>query len=194
MKGNSSVMYFLYLVFLIFCIKNKWQLHITYPKREVSLKALKNPFFFFFLEALFRSLTVATPLGMLRAKFRVRLKWPNTYPCFLHSFAWYCCLFVYLYLLRCCMIFCCMICCCLYCLLKAFLNCHSVCHPNNMYAPFSTICGSNHGSPVFIRFRYPMVSSPTNSLKSLDHFLLTVKDKPCHLDQRNVHYITSWKA
>ena len=93
------------------------------------------------------------------------------------------------------MILCYMICCCLYCLLKAFPNCHSVCHPNNMYAPLSTTGGgSNHGSSVFIRFRYPVVNSPTHSLKSLDDFLLTVKDKPCRLDQCNVHYITSWEV
>ena len=110
------------------------------PKKRGVLKSTQKSFFFFFLEALFRSLTVATPLGMLRAKFRVRLKWPNTYPCFLHSFAWYCCLFVYLYLLRCCMIFCCMICCCLYCLLKVFPNCHSVCHlNNNVCTPFQQL-------------------------------------------------------
>ena len=76
------------------------------------------------------SLTVATPLGMSRAKLRIRLKWPNVYPCFLHGLAWYCCLFVYLCLMRYCMIFF-----CLYCLLKSFPNCHCVCHPNNMYAP-----------------------------------------------------------
>ena len=88
-----------------------------------------------------------------------------------------------------------MICCCMYCLLKAFPNYHSVCHPNNMYAPLSTTCGGgNHGSSVFIRFGYLVVNSPTYSLKSLDHFLLTVKDKPCHLDRRNVHYITSWEV
>ena len=98
------------------------------------------------------------------------------------------------------MILCCMI---FFCLLKAFPNCHSVCQPIYiyiyiyvcMYAPLSTTSGgSNHGSPVFNRFRYSMVNSPTHSLKSLDHFLLTVKDKPCHLDQRNVHYITSWEV
>ena len=105
----------------------------------------------------------------------------------LHVLAWYCCLFVYLYLLRCCMIFC-----CVYCLLKTFPNYHSVCHQNNMYAPLSTTCGgSNHGSSIFIRFGYLVVNSRTHSLKSPDHFLLTVKDKPCRLDQRNVHYITS---
>ena len=88
-----------------------------------------------------------------------------------------------------------MICCCMYCLLKVFPNYHSVCHPNNMYAPLSTTCGGgNHGSSVFIRFGYLVVNSPTYSLKSLDHFLLTVKDKPCHLDRRNVHYITSWEV
>ena len=67
-----------------------------------------------------------------------------------------------------------MIFCCLYCFLKAFPNRHSVCHPkNNMYAPLLRTCGgSNHGSPVFIRFEYLVVNSPTHSLKSLDHFLL----------------------
>ena len=157
------------------------------PKKRGALKSTKKSLFF--REALFWSLIVATPQGTSRAKLRIRLTWPNIYPCFLHSFAWYCCLFIYLCLLRCCMIFCCMICCCL---LKAFPNCHSVCHPNNMYPPFSTNCGgSNHGPLVFIRFGYPVLNSPTHSLKSLDHFLLTVKDKPCCLDQCNVHYITS---
>ena len=86
--------------------------------------------------------------------------------------------------------------CCLYCLLKAFPNCHSVCHSNNnVCTPFQQFCGgSNHRSPIFIRFRYPVANSPTHSLKSLDHFLLTVTDKPCHLDQRNVRYITSWEV
>ena len=83
--------------------------------------------------------------------------------------------------------------CCLYCLLKAFPNCHYVCHSNNnVCTHFQIFCGSsNHGSPVFIRFGYPVVNSPTHSPKSLGHFLLTVKDKPCHLDQYNVHYLTS---
>ena len=86
-----------------------------------------------------------------------------------------------------------MIFCCLYCLLSAFPNCHSVGHQNNnMYTPLSTTCGgSNLALLVFIRFGYLMENSPTHSLKSLDHFLLTVKDIPCHLDQHNVHYITS---
>ena len=48
----------------------------------------------------------------------------------LHGLAWYCCLFVYLWLMRCCIIFYSMVFCCLYCLLKSFLNSHSVCHPN----------------------------------------------------------------
>ena len=61
--------------------------------------------------------------------------------------------------------------------------------------PLSTTCGgSSHGSPVFIRFRYPVANSPTHNLKSLDHFLLIVRNKPCCSDQRNVHYITSWEV
>ena len=58
--------------FFLFCIKNKWRLHTTYLKREVPLKAPKS----LFLEhpKLLRSLIVATPLGISRAKFRVRLK------------------------------------------------------------------------------------------------------------------------
>ena len=60
--------------------------------------------------------------------------------------------------------------------------------------PFSTILWCNHGSLVFIRFGYLVANSPTYSPKSLDHFLLTVRDKPCRLDQRNVHYITSWEV
>ena len=47
-----------------------------------------------------------------------------------------------------------------------------------LHVPISTYGGSNHGSPVFIWFRYPMVNSPTHSPKSLDHFLLTTKDRP----------------
>ena len=86
-----------------------------------------------------------------------------------------------------------MIICCLYCLLKSFPNCHSVCNPNNnVCTPFQQFCGSsNHGSLVFIRFKYPVANSPTHSPKPLDHFLLTVNEKPCCLDQRNVHYVTS---
>ena len=137
-----SYVFCIYYYYYFFGIKNKWLLHTTYPKREVSFKA---PKIFFFWEALSRSFTVAISLGMLRAKFRVRLKWPNMYPCF----AWSCMilLFIYLWLLRFCMILCCMIFCFVYCLLKAFPNCHSVCHPNNnMYTPLSTTCGgTNHG-------------------------------------------------
>ena len=166
-------------------------------KRSVFESTKKS---LFFLEALLRSLTVATLLGMSRAKLRVRHKWPNMYLCVcmvLHDivvvvvvvfFGFFFFLFVYLRLLRCCMIYC-----YVYCLLKAFPNYHSVCHPSkNMYAPLSTTCcGSSHGSPVFIRFGYPVANSPTHRLKSLDHFPLTVKDIPYHLDQHNVHYITS---
>ena len=157
----------------------------------MSFLALKNLFFW---EVLLRSLIVVTPLGMSRAKLRVRLKWPNMYPCF----AWSCMilLFVCLFIFdEMCMIFWFMVFCCVYCLLKSFPNCYSVCHPNNMYAPLSITCGgSKHGSSVFIRFGYLVANSPTHSLKSLDHFLLTVKDKPCRLDQRKVHYITSWEV
>ena len=164
-------------------------------KRSVFESTKKS---LFFLKALLRSLIVATLLGMLRAKFRVRLKWLNMYLCVcmvLHDIVVVVVffLFVYLWLLRCCMILCCMIYCCVYCLLKAFPNYHSVCHPSkNMYAPLSTTCcGSSHGSLVFIRFGYPVANSPTHRLKSLDHFPLTVKDRPYHLDQHIVHYITS---
>ena len=82
---------------------------------------------------------------------------------------------------------------CLYCLLNSFPNCHSVRHPNNnVCILLQQFCGgSNHASLVFIRFRYPVVNSPTRKPKSLDHFLLTVMDKPCHSDQHNVHYIIS---
>ena len=113
-------------------------------------------------------------------------------------FAWSCMilLFVCLCLMRCRIIFLLYDFCCLYCFLESFPNCHSVCHPkHNVCTHFQQFCGgSNHGSPVFIRFRYPVANSPTHSLKSLDHFLLTVKDKPCRLDQCNVHYITSWEV
>ena len=78
------------------------------------------------------------------------------------------------------MICCCMVFFCMYCLLKAFPNCHKC-------APLSTTCdGSNYGSSIFIWFEYPMANSLTHSLESLYHFLLTVKDRPCYLDQRNV--------
>ena len=48
----------------------------------------------------------------------------------------------------------------------------------NMYEPISVYGSSNYGSPVFIRFRYPVANSPTHSPKLLDHFLLTIKDRP----------------
>ena len=77
----------------------------------------------------------------------------------------------------------------------AFPNCHCVCHETTiMHEPISKFGDSNHGSPVFIRVGYPVVNSPTHSLKSLDHFLLTEKDKQCCLDQRNIHYVTSWEV
>ena len=42
-----------------------------------------------------------------------------------------------------------------------------VCHQTTvMHAPISKFGGSNHGSPVFIRFRYPMVNSSTHSSHS----------------------------
>ena len=132
-----------------------------------------------------------TPLRMSKAKFRIRLKWPNVYP----YFAWSCmmllfvCLFMFVEMLHTLLYIC-----CVYCLLKSFPNWHSVCHPNKyVCTPFQQLVGgSNHGSSVFIRFRYPVANSPTHSLKSLDHFLLTVRDKPCCSNQRIVHYITSW--
>ena len=134
---------------------------------------------------------MATLLGMMRAKLRIRLQSPNMYLCFAWSYMilLFVCLFmfdemlynIFLYDI-------------LYCLLKSFPNCHSVCHPNKyVCTPFQQLVGgSNHGSPVFIRFGYPVANSPTHSLKSLDHFLLTVRDKPCCSNQRIVHYITSW--
>ena len=77
----------------------------------------------------------------------------------------------------------------------AFPNYHCVCHETTItHEPISKSSDSNHRSLVFIRFGYPVVNSPTHSPKSLDHFLLTEKDKPCHLDQRNVHYVTSWEV
>ena len=54
--------------------------------------------------------------------------------------AWYYCLFVYLWLMRCRIIFWCMEFCCLYCLLKSFRNCHSACHlNNNVCTPFQQL-------------------------------------------------------
>ena len=100
-------------------------------KREVSQKVPESLFWGTHFS---KSLTMATPLGMLRAKLHIKLKW-QICTFVLHGLAWYCCLFVYLCLMRCCIYFCCMIFCCLYCLLKYFPNCHSVWHPNNMYAP-----------------------------------------------------------
>ena len=135
------------------------------------------------------SLTVTTLLGKRGLSFTLDFKWPIKYPCVCMMF------FVRLVLLM-----------SAYCfynilfempcwLLKAFPNCHCVCHQiTNMYAPISTSCGSNHGSLVFIRFRYPVVNSPPHSPKSLDYFLLTKKDRSCRLDQCNVHYITSWEV
>ena len=117
--------------------------------------ALKVPESLFWVALFSRSLTVMTPLGMLRAMLHIRIKWPNVtfYFCMvLHD--------IVVCLLKCCMILYCMIFCCMYCLLKAFLNCHSVCRPNNMYAPLSTTFGgSNHGLLVFIRFGYLVVNS-----------------------------------
>ena len=149
-------------------------------KKRGALKSTPNSFFFFFLFFFkapnFGNLSQRRPYwGCQGLSFVLDLS-DKICTLVLHGLALYCYLFVYLCSLRCCMI------CCLYCLLKAFPNCHSVCHPNNMYAPFSTTCGGSNSY------------SPTHSLKSLDHFLLTVKDKPCHLDQRNVHYITSWEV
>jgi len=77
----------------------------------------------------------------------------------------------------------------------AFPNYHCVCHETtSMHEPISKSGDSNHGSPVLIRFGYLVVNSLTHNLKSLDHFLLIEKDKPCCLDQRNVHYVTSWEV
>ena len=77
----------------------------------------------------------------------------------------------------------------------AFPNVHCICHETTiMHEPISKSSGSNYGSPVFIDFGYPVVNSPTHGPESLDHFLLTEKDKPCRLDQHNVHYVTSWEV
>ena len=159
----------MYLVFLIIYIYIYIKVATSYhlPKKRGALKGTQISF----LRSTFfsRSLIVATPLEMSRAKLRIRLKWPNVYP----FFAWYSCLFVYLCLMGCCILF------LLYGILL-FVLCHS---NNNVCTSFQKFCGgSNHGSPFFIKFGYPMANSPTYSLKSLDHFLLTVTNKPCHLD------------
>ena len=76
--------------------------------------------------------------GCRGLNFVLNLSDQKTFPYFcmvLHDIVVY--LFIYV-CWRCCMILCCMIFCCVYCLLKAFPNCHSVCRPNNMYAPLST--------------------------------------------------------
>ena len=82
------------------------------------------------------SLTMATLLGMSMAKFRVRLKVTNYLPLFFFFFFGMMLLFVWLsmswdvwmiffvlFMLPC-------------WLLKAFSNCHSVCHLNNKYCMY----------------------------------------------------------
>ena len=106
--------------------------------------------------------------------------------CMIFCFVVYLCLemFVWYFFLR-----------CHVCLLRAFPTI-IVCaiKTTNMHVPISKYGGSNHGSPVFIRFGYLMVNSPTHGPKSPGHFLLTKKDRPCRLDQCNVDYITSWEV
>ena len=121
---QSCICIYLFFLIFFFCIKkNKWR-----------LQTIKVPESLFWGTHFSKSLTVATSLGILRAKLHIKLKW-QICTFVLHGLAWYCCLFVYLCLMRCCIYFCCMIFCCLYCLLKYFPNCHSVWHPNNIYAP-----------------------------------------------------------
>ena len=66
MKYFDHVIFF----FLIFLYKNISGDTTPLPKREVPLQALGSLFFF---RAPQWSLTVATPLGMSKAKLRVRL-------------------------------------------------------------------------------------------------------------------------
>ena len=111
---------------------------------------------------------------MSRAKLRIRLKWPNVYPCFcmvLHDIV----VFLFFFcLLRYCMIFCCM-----YCLLRTFLNCHSVCHQNNKYVctPFNNnavVVTMDHWSSwrthKLIAWSYWIISC---WLKRIDHAVWT---------------------
>ena len=44
MKRTIQLCICIYLFFLIFCIKNKWRLHTTYPKREVPQKVPESLF------------------------------------------------------------------------------------------------------------------------------------------------------
>ena len=62
----------LYLIFsFLFCIKNKWRLHITYPKREVPFKAPKN---LFFERPNFPVSHSGDSTGDVEGKLRIRLK------------------------------------------------------------------------------------------------------------------------
>ena len=45
MEQFSHVKLYVIFSYFVFCIKNKYQLHTTYPKREVPLKALKKSLF-----------------------------------------------------------------------------------------------------------------------------------------------------
>ena len=81
------------------------------------------------------------------------------------------------------------------CLLQLSFNYHCASHETTiMGEPILEPSCSNHGSPVFPRFEYPMVNSPTHSPKSLYPFLMTVKDKPCRLEQCSIHYVTIWEV
>ena len=180
---------FFFHFFLFFCKKNKWRLQTTYPKRDVPWRITQKSLFWEASLIFGGLLQWRLHWGCQGLSFVLDLS-DQICTLVLLGLTWYGCMFVYLCLLRYCMIFC-----CVHCLLKAFPNCYNVWHQNKMYAPLSTICGgSNRGSPVFIRFGYLVANSPTHSLKSLNHFLLTVKDKPCRLDQHNVSYITSWEV
>ena len=115
-EWNNLVMYFVFSFFLIFLYKkNKWRLHTTYPKREVSFKAPKNLFF----ESHFCNLSQWwLHWGCRGLSFVLDLS-DQICTLVLHGLPWYFFLFVYLCcMIFCCIIFCCTTFCCLYCLLK----------------------------------------------------------------------------
>ena len=134
-EENNSIMHFFFLFFVL--KKKKSCNSIPLTQKERCPKRYPN---LFFEGHFFRGLSQWwLHWGCRGLSFVLDLS--NQMCTFvLHDFAWYSCLFVYLCLMGCCMIFWCTIICCLYCLLKAFPNCHSVCHPNNnVCTPFSTI-------------------------------------------------------
>ena len=119
----------MYLVFLIFCIKKKKSGNsIPLTQKERCPKRYPN---LFFEGHFFQGLSQWQLCWGCRGLSFVLDLSDQICTFVLHDLAWYSCLFVYLCLMGCCMIFWWMVFSCLYCLLKAFLNYHSVCHSNN---------------------------------------------------------------